>query len=303
MNNLKTINFMRLRKASYVLAVILMIGSIASLAVKQLNFGLDFTGGALVELNYSEPADLDSVRTTLREGGWDDAIVQNFGASTDVIIRLSSDDSELGNEIARVVKQQDGSEVSVKRVEFIGPQVGEELRDQGGLGMLLAMAGILVYVGLRFQLKFAVGALAALVHDVIFVLGFFSLLGLSFDLTVLAAVLAVIGYSLNDTIVVFDRVRENLRLMRNADLEHVINVSTTQTLARTLATSVTTLLVLSALYWFGGESIRGFALALIVGIVVGTYSSIYVSNGLLVNLKLTREDLIPTQLEEVDDRP
>jgi preprotein translocase subunit SecF len=239
----------------------------------------------------------------LREGGWDDAIVQNFGASTDVIIRLSSDDSELGNEIARVVKQQDGSEVSVKRVEFIGPQVGEELRDQGGLGMLLAMAGILVYVGLRFQLKFALGALAALLHDVIFVLGFFSLLGLPFDLTVLAAVLAVIGYSLNDTIVVFDRVRENLRLMRNADLEHVINVSTTQTLARTLATSVTTLLVLSALYWFGGESIRGFALALIVGIVVGTYSSIYVSNGLLVNLKLTREDLIPTQLEEVDDRP
>ena len=303
MNNIKTINFMRLRKASYVLAAILMIGSIASLAVKQLNFGLDFTGGALVELNYSEPADLDSVRTTLREGGWDDAIVQNFGASTDVIIRLSSDDSELGNEIARVVKQQDGSEVSVKRVEFIGPQVGEELRDQGGLGMLLAMAGILVYVGLRFQLKFAVGAVAALLHDVIFVLGFFSLLGLPFDLTVLAAVLAVIGYSLNDTIVVFDRVRENLRLMRNADLEHVINVSTTQTLARTLATSITTLLVLLALYWFGGESIRGFALALIVGIVVGTYSSIYVSNGLLINLKLTREDLIPAQLEEVDDRP
>lgn len=303
MINLKTINFMRLRKASYVLAAILMIGSIASLAVKQLNFGLDFTGGALVELNYSEPADLEAIRATLLEGGWDDAVVQNFGASTDVIIRLSSDDSELGNEIARVVKQQDGSEVSVKRVEFIGPQVGEELRDQGGLGMLLAMAGILVYVGLRFQLKFAVGAVAALLHDVIFVLGFFSLLGLPFDLTVLAAVLAVIGYSLNDTIVVFDRVRENLRLMRNADLEHVINVSTTQTLARTLATSITTLLVLLALYWFGGESIRGFALALIVGIVVGTYSSIYVSNGLLINLKLTREDLIPAQLEEVDDRP
>lgn len=303
MINIKTINFMRLRKASYVLAAILMIGSIASLAVKQLNFGLDFTGGALVELNYSEPADLDAVRATLREAGWDDAIVQNFGASTDVIIRLSSDDSELGNEIARVVKQQDGSEVSVKRVEFIGPQVGEELRDQGGLGMLLALAGILVYVGLRFQLKFAVGAVVALLHDVIFVLGFFSLLGLPFDLTVLAAVLAVIGYSLNDTIVVFDRVRENLRLMRNADLEHVINVSTTQTLARTLATSITTLLVLLALYWFGGESIRGFALALIVGIVIGTYSSIYVSNGLLINMKLTREDLIPTQLEEVDDRP
>src|SRR5690606_34751210 len=278
-------------------------GCIASLAIKQLNFGLDFTGGALVELNYSEPADLDAVRATLHEAGWDDAIVQNFGASTDVIIRLSSDDPEVGNEIARVVKQRDGGEVGVKRVEFIGPQVGEELRDQGGLGMLLAIAGILVYVGLRFQLKFAVAAVAALLHDVIFVLGFFSLLGLPFDLTVLAAVLAVIGYSLNDTIVVFDRVRENLRFMRNSELEHVINVSTTQTLARTLATSITTLLVLLALYWFGGESMRGFALALIVGIVVGTYSSIYVSNGLLINLRLTREDLIPTQLEEVDDRP
>lgn len=303
MINIKTINFMRLRKPFYVLALIVMIGSIASLAIKQLNFGLDFTGGALVELNYSEPADLDAVRATLHEAGWDDAIVQNFGASTDVIIRLSSDDPEVGNEIARVVKQRDGGEVGVKRVEFIGPQVGEELRDQGGLGMLLAIAGILVYVGLRFQLKFAVAAVAALLHDVIFVLGFFSLLGLPFDLTVLAAVLAVIGYSLNDTIVVFDRVRENLRFMRNSELEHVINVSTTQTLARTLATSITTLLVLLALYWFGGESMRGFALALIVGIVVGTYSSIYVSNGLLINLRLTREDLIPTQLEEVDDRP
>lgn len=303
MINIKTINFMRLRKPFYVLALIVMIGSIASLAIKQLNFGLDFTGGALVELNYSEPADLDAVRATLHEAGWDDAIVQNFGASTDVIIRLSSDDPEVGNEIARVVKQQGGGEVGVKRVEFIGPQVGEELRDQGGLGMLLAIAGILVYVGLRFQLKFAVAAVAALLHDVIFVLGFFSLLGLPFDLTVLAAVLAVIGYSLNDTIVVFDRVRENLRFMRNSELEHVINVSTTQTLARTLATSITTLLVLLALYWFGGESMRGFALALIVGIVVGTYSSIYVSNGLLINLRLTREDLIPTQLEEVDDRP
>lgn len=303
MINIKTINFMRLRKPFYVLALIVAIGSIASLAIKQLNFGLDFTGGALVELNYSEAADLDAVRATLRDAGWDDAIVQNFGASTDVIIRLSSDDPEVGSEVARVVKQQDGSEVVVKRVEFIGPQVGEELRDQGGLGMLLALAGILVYVGLRFQLKFAVASVVALLHDVIFVLGFFSILGLPFDLTVLAAVLAVIGYSLNDTIVVFDRVRENLRLMRNADVEHVINVSTTQTLARTLATSISTLLVLLALYWFGGESMRGFALALIVGILVGTYSSIYVSNGLLISLKLTREDLVPTQLEEVDDRP
>lgn len=303
MINLKTINFMRLRKASYVFAILVCIISIGSLAVKQLNLGLDFTGGALVELNYSEPADLDALRGMLRGAGWEDATVQNFGATTDVLIRLASDDPELGNEIARLVKRADGGEVSVKRVEFIGPQVGEELRDQGGLGMLMALAGILLYVGLRFQLKFAVGALAALLHDVIFVLGVFSLFGLPFDLTVLAAVLAVIGYSLNDTIVVFDRVRENLRLMRTSDLEHIINVSTTQTLARTLATSFTTLLVLFALYLFGGESIRGFSLALIIGIVVGTYSSIYISNSVLMSLKLTREDLIPAQLEEVDESP
>lgn len=303
MINIKTIQFMRLRKVSYVLAILVFLGSIASLAVKQLNLGLDFTGGALVELNYSDTADLDAVRDLLHSAGWEDATVQNFGASTDVLIRLASDDAELGNKIAQLVKREDGGEVSVKRVEFIGPQVGEELRDQGGLGMLMALAGILVYVGLRFQLKFAVGALAALLHDVVFVLGVFSFFGLPFDLTVLAAVLAVIGYSLNDTIVVFDRVRENLRLMRSSNLEHVINVSTTQTLARTLATSFTTLLVLFALYLLGGESIRGFALALIIGIVVGTYSSIYISNSVLMSLKLTREDLIPAQLEEIDERP
>ncbi|KAA0695019.1 protein translocase subunit SecF [Halopseudomonas laoshanensis] len=300
----KTINFMALRKFFFAVAVVLMIGSIASLAIKQLNLGLDFTGGALVELNYTSPADLEAIRATLREEGWDDAIVQNFGASTDVLIRLASDDPDLGSQIARLIQNEDGSDVSIKRVEFIGPQVGEELRDKGGLGMLLAMAGILLYVSLRFQMKFAVGAIVALVHDVIFTLGFFSILGLSFDLTVLAALLAVIGYSLNDTIVVFDRVRENLRMMRKADLEEIINVSTTQTLARTLATSASTLLVLLALYFFGGENIQGFALALIVGVGVGTYSSIYVSNGLLMTMNLTREDLIPPQIEEaVDDRP
>ncbi|PCD00878.1 protein translocase subunit SecF [Halopseudomonas pelagia] len=300
----KTINFMALRKFFFAVAVVLMIGSIASLAIKQLNLGLDFTGGALVELNYTSPADLEAIRATLREEGWDDAIVQNFGASTDVLIRLASDDPDLGSQIARLIQNEDGSDVSIKRVEFIGPQVGEELRDKGGLGMLLAMAGILLYVSLRFQMKFAVAAIVALVHDVIFTLGFFSILGLSFDLTVLAALLAVIGYSLNDTIVVFDRVRENLRIMRKADLEEIINVSTTQTLARTLATSASTLLVLLALYFFGGENIQGFALALIVGVGVGTYSSIYVSNGLLMTMNLTREDLIPPQIEEaVDDRP
>ena len=300
----KTINFMGLRKFFFAVAIVLMVGSIASLAVKQLNLGLDFTGGALVELQYESAADLSEIRSILRAAGYDDAVVQNFGASTDVLIRLASDDPDLGSRIAEIIQNEDGSEVTLKRIEFIGPQVGEELRDQGGLGMLLAMGGILLYVSLRFQMKFAVASIVALVHDVIFTLGIFSFFGLSFDLTVLAALLAVIGYSLNDTIVVFDRVRENLRMMRNADLEEIINVSTTQTLARTLATSASTLLVLFALYFFGGENIQGFALALIIGVGIGTYSSIYVANGLLMTMKLTREDLIPPQIEEeADDRP
>ncbi len=257
-----------------------------------------------MELNYSQPADLEEIRGVLRENGWNDAVVQNFGASTDVLIRLPSENPDLGAEIAQLVKRQDGNDVSVKRVEFIGPQVGEELRDKGGLGMLLALGGILLYVSLRFQMKFAVSAIVALFHDVIFTLGIFSLFGLSFDLTVLAALLAVIGYSLNDTIVVFDRVRENMRLMRQTELTDIINISTTQTLGRTLATSFSTILVLLALFWFGGENIHGFATALLIGVGVGTYSSIYIAGGLLVTMKLTRDDLIPPQIEEaIDDRP
>lgn len=300
----KTINFMRWRKPFYAIALLFSLFSIGSLAVKQLNFGLEFTGGALVELNYSEPVELESIRQTLHGAGWGDAIVQNFGSTSDVIIRLASEDPELGNQIARLIQREDAEQdVTIKRVEFIGPQVGEELRDQGGLGMLLALAGIMLYVALRFQLKFAVAGLAALLHDAIFTLGLLSFFGVPFDLTVLAALLAAVGYSLNDTIVVFDRIRENLRLMRTSDLTHVINVSTTQTLARTLATSVSTILVLMSLLMVGGESLQGFAITLIIGVVIGTYSSIYVANGLLINLKLTREDLIPKQLEEVDDRP
>ena len=304
MTNIKTINFLGLRKVFFGVAIVLMLASIGSLVVKQLNLGLDFTGGALVELNYSQAADLEQIRDVLRENGWDDAVVQNFGASTDVLIRLPSDNPDLGSEIAELVKRQDGNEVLVKRVEFIGPQVGEELRDKGGLGMLLALGGILLYVSLRFQMKFAVSAIAALFHDVIFTLGIFSLFGLSFDLTVLAALLAVIGYSLNDTIVVFDRVRENMRLMRQTKLTDIINISTTQTLGRTLATSFSTILVLLALFWFGGENIHGFATALLIGVGVGTYSSIYIASSLLVTMRLTRDDLIPPQIEEaVDDRP
>lgn len=300
----KTINFMRWRKPFYVIAVVFCLASIASLVVKELNFSLDFTGGAQVELTYSEPVDLAEVRQTLQGVGWGDAIVQNFGSASDIIIRLSSEDPDVGNQIAQLMQSADSDQqVTVKRVEFIGPQVGEELRDQGGIGLLLALGGILLYVAMRFQLKFSSAAVVALLHDAIFTLGILSFFGVPFDLTVLAALLAGVGYSLNDTIVVFDRVRENMRLMRNADLEHVINVSTTQTLARTLATSISTILVLMSLLLVGGDSLKGFAITLIVGVIIGTYSSIYVANGLLMTQRLTREDLIPKQLEEVDDRP
>ena len=300
----KTINFMRWRKPFYVIAIVFCLASIASLMVKELNFSLDFTGGAQVELTYSEAVDLAEVRQTLQGAGWGDAIVQNFGSASDIIIRLSSEDPDVGTQIAQLMQAADADQqVTVKRVEFIGPQVGEELRDQGGIGLLLALGGILLYVAMRFQLKFSSAAIVALLHDAIFTLGILSFFGVPFDLTVLAALLAGVGYSLNDTIVVFDRVRENMRLMRNADLEHVINVSTTQTLARTLATSVSTILVLMSLLLVGGDSLQGFAITLIVGVVVGTYSSIYVANGLLMTQRLTREDLIPKQLEEVDERP
>lgn len=299
-----TINFMRWRKPFYVIALVFCLASIASLVVKGLNFSLDFTGGAQVELSYSEPVDLAAVRQTLQAAGLGDAIVQNFGSTSDVIIRLASDDPNVGSRIAQLIRADNAAqEVTVKRVEFIGPQVGEELRDQGGIALLLALGGILLYVAMRFQFKFSTAAVVAVLHDAIFTLGVLSFFNIPFDLTVLAALLAGVGYSLNDTIVVFDRVRENMRLMRNADLAEVINVSTTQTLARTLATSASTIVVLLSLLLVGGESLYGFALTLIVGVVVGTYSSIYVANGLLISQNLTREDLIPKQLEEVDDRP
>ncbi|MGN5519578.1 protein translocase subunit SecF [Halopseudomonas sp. Lyrl_26] len=299
-----TINFMRWRKPFYVIALVFCLASIASLVVKGLNFSLDFTGGAQVELSYSEPVDLAAVRQTLQAAGLGDAIVQNFGSTSDVMIRLASDDPNVGSRIAQLIRADNAAqEVTVKRVEFIGPQVGEELRDQGGIGLLLALGGILLYVAMRFQFKFSTAAVVALLHDAIFTLGILSFFNIPFDLTVLAALLAGVGYSLNDTIVVFDRVRENMRLMRNADLAEVINVSTTQTLARTLATSASTIVVLLSLLLVGGESLYGFALTLIVGVVIGTYSSIYVANGLLISQNLTREDLIPKQLEEVDDRP
>lgn len=301
----RVINFMGVRHVAFALTVLLTVASLGSLVVKGLNFGLDFTGGTLIELGYERPVELEQVRGQLVQAGFTDAVVQSFGATTDVLVRMPGDDPQLGERIASALRNADGGNaVSVKRVEFVGPAVGEELRDQGGLGMLLALGGILVYVAFRFQWKFGFGAVLSLFHDVIVVLGVFSFFQISFDLTVLAAVLAVIGYSLNDTIVNFDRIRENFRMLRKAELLENINISTTQTLLRTMATSVSTLLAVGALMVFGGENLWGFSLALLIGVGVGTYSSVYVAGTLLVWLKLTRDDLIPPVVEEeADERP
>jgi len=301
----RVINFMGVRHVAVALTVLLTVASLASLVMKGLNFGLDFTGGSLIELGYERPVELEQVRGQLVRSGFTDAVVQSFGATTDVLVRMPGDDPLLGERIAEALRNGgDGNQVSVKRVEFVGPAVGEELRDQGGLGMLLALGGILVYVAFRFQWKFGFGAVLSLFHDVIVVLGVFSFFQISFDLTVLAAVLAVIGYSLNDTIVIFDRIRENFRMLRKAELLENINISTTQTLLRTLATSASTLLAVGALMVFGGENLWGFSLALLIGVGAGTYSSIYVAGTLLLWLKLTRDDLIPPVVEEAaDERP
>ncbi|MEW6311147.1 MAG: protein translocase subunit SecF [Pseudomonadota bacterium] len=300
----RVINFMGIRHVAFALTVLVTIVSLVSLVTRGLNFGLDFTGGTLIELSYEQPVALDTVRAQLGEAGYGSAVVQSFGATTDVLVRMPGDDPLLGQRVAEALQRADaGAAVAVKRVEFVGPAVGEELRDQGGLGMLLALAGILVYVAFRFQWKFGFGAVVSLFHDVIVVLGVFSLFQITFDLTVLAAVLAVIGYSLNDTIVVFDRIRENFRVLRKTELIDNINISTTQTLLRTLATSISTMLAILALMVFGGENLWGFSLALMVGVGAGTYSSVYIASLFLIWLKLTRDDLIPPAVEEVDERP
>ncbi len=301
----KLYNFMGLRKVFGIVSIVLMFASIASLSVNGLRFGLDFTGGSLVEVGYEQSADLNLIRQQLSTAGYQDAVVQNFGSSTDVLIRLGeTHDPKLGDKVVEAL-QADGSAVELRRNEYVGAQVGEELREQGGLGMLLALAMIMVYLAFRFQFKFSLGAVLALVHDVTIVLGFFSIMQLDFDLTVLAAVLAVIGYSLNDTIVVYDRIRENFRIMRKGGPLEIMNSSLSQTLSRTLVTSLTTALVLIALLVFGGETIRGFAIALLAGVVIGTYSSIYVAANLLLALKITKEDLIPPPKEEseIDEMP
>ncbi|MEQ3652334.1 MAG: protein translocase subunit SecF, partial [Glaciecola sp.] len=267
----------------------------------QLNWGLDFTGGTLIEVGYKEAADLEAIRAQMDAGGYSDAVVQNFGSSQDVLIRLAPRDGvkavEIGDEVMKTLRE-DGTEVDMRRIEFVGPNVGEELTEQGGLAMLVALICILIYVAMRFEYRFALGSVAALGHDVILTLGLFSILQLEFDLTVLAAVLAVIGYSLNDTIVVSDRIRENFRKIRNAEPEEIINISLTQTLNRTIITSLTTILVLVALFYKGGALIHGFATALLFGVVIGTYSSVYIASAVGLALGISKEDLMPTEVEK-----
>lgn len=297
----KTVNFMKLRVPAMVLSTLLIIGSIVSLGVNQLNWGLDFTGGTLIEVGYEQPANLEAIREQMLTAGYTDAVVQNFGSSQDVLIRLAPREGvkavDIGDQVMETLRS-DGTVVDMRRIEFVGPNVGEELTEQGGLAMLVALICILIYVAMRFEYRFALGSVAALAHDVILTLGLFSVLQLEFDLTVLAAVLAVIGYSLNDTIVVSDRIRENFRKIRKADSEEVINISLTQTLNRTIITSLTTILVLVALFYKGGALIHGFATALLFGVVIGTYSSVYIASAVGLALGISREDLMPTEVEK-----
>ncbi|MCW7551986.1 protein translocase subunit SecF [Endozoicomonas gorgoniicola] len=300
----KIINFMRLRFIASFISIVLVVGSLVSLTTKGLNWGLDFTGGTLIELVYDKPVSTEGIRGQLESSGYTDVVVQEFGSAQDILVRMPGSDPGLAKELADQLSKQYEGNVKVKRVEFVGPQVGEQLREQGGLGMLLALGMVMLYIAFRFQFKFSVGAVLALAHDSIIAMGLFSVLGLQFDLTVLAAILALVGYSLNDTIIVYDRVRENFRKRRKGSPVEIINVSLTQTLGRTLATSGTTLMVLMALFLFGGEMINGFASMMIAGVVVGTYSSIYIASNLLLYMNISRDDLIvPVKEDEVDDRP
>lgn len=299
-----TFDFMGRRKFAYLFSAVLMLGSIAGLAVKGLNLGIDFTGGTLVELGYSENADLDAIRAALAASEFGDAMVQTFGSPADVLVRLPQSTAAGDAQVSsRVLEILPGAEM--RRLEFVGPQVGDELTEDGALAMLYALGGILIYVMVRFTWKFAVSAIAALVHDVLVVMGFFAITQFEFDLSVLAAILAVIGYSLNDTIVVFDRVRENFRRLRKTQAVEVVNISLNQTLSRTMITSMTTLLVLLALFFLGGKLIHAFAIALIVGVVVGTYSSMYVASTMTLALGVEKADLMPVKKEgaEIDASP
>jgi preprotein translocase subunit SecF len=301
---LKVYNFMGIRKYAVIFSALLLTVSAWSLYSQGLVLGLDFSGGTQIEVGYDSPADVGALREKLENSGFKNPVVVHFGSETDVLIRLQGEpDQKLAEQMVEVLKT-DGQEIDLRRVDFVGPQIGEELREDGGLGMLAALAVVMLYVAVRFQLKFSVGAVLALAHDVIITLGIFSLARFEFDLTVLAAILAVVGYSLNDTIVVSDRIRENFRKIRKASPIDVINESLSQTLWRTINTSATTMLVLLALFFIGGELIHNFAIALMIGVGIGTYSSIYVAATVMLALNVDREDLLETvEGELVDDLP
>ncbi|MEC7547614.1 protein translocase subunit SecF [Thalassolituus sp.] len=300
---MNSINFMRLRHLSTAISLTLLLVSVVAIGMKGLNFGLDFTGGTLLEVEYETPVELEGVKSILDNAGYRDVVVQNFGSETDVLVRMSeSFRDDLGSEVLNLLQANTtDNDLTLLRSEFVGASVGEELRDQGGIAMLVALFVVMAYVAFRFQWKFSVGAVMALFHDVVIIIGLFALFQWDFDLNVLAALLAVIGYSLNDTIVVSDRIRENFRMMRVGSPIEIINESLTQTLGRTLMTSLTTLLVLLALFFLGGDIIHNFALALTIGVAVGTYSSIYIAANLLLAFGISREDLLPPELEEEED--
>jgi len=295
------------RRPAMLMSATLILVSIVSLAILKLNVGIDFTGGSVIEVGYQQSVELQPIRNALETSGFGDAIVQHFGSAKEVLIRLvpkvGQDKAELSSQIIAVLNEASDTRIDVRRVDFVGPQVGEELTEDGGLAVLYALIAILIYVSLRFEFRFSLGAVAALIHDVVITLGIFSLLQLDFDLSVLAAILAVIGYSLNDTIVVFDRVRENFRKIRKKTAREVTNISINQTISRTLKTSLTTLLVLLSLFFLGGEVIHSFALALIIGVIVGTYSSVYVATTSVLALGITRSDLLIQEKEDEDPRP
>jgi preprotein translocase subunit SecF len=302
------IKFMNKSKLAMAFSLTLIIISLVSLATRGLNLGIDFTGGYLIEAGYQTDVNLDEVREALSNAAFKDAQVQNYGSSKDIIVRIAPRDdinkATIGDNVLTILKTTSTEDVIMRRVEFVGPQVGDELRDDGGIALLVALIGILVYISFRFQFKSAVGAILALIHDVIITVGVFSLFQIEFDLTVLAAILAVIGYSLNDTVVVLDRIRETFRSMRKTSAEDILDISINETLSRTLMTSFTTLLVLFALFFLGGEIIHGFALALLVGIFIGTYSSIYIASSSLLLMKIHKQDFLVTTKEEVvDDAP
>jgi preprotein translocase subunit SecF len=303
-----TIDFMGKRKAALIFSLTLVFASLISIAIDGLNFGIDFTGGYLIEVGYERDIEITPIRKALTENGYEDAQVQHFGTARDILVRIAPREdinkASISDELLRILKANTDQQITMRRVEFVGPQVGEELREQGGLALLVALGGILLYISFRFQFKSAVGAILSLVHDVIITVGVFAITQMEFDLTVLAALLAVIGYSLNDTVVVLDRIRETFRSLRKAIPYDVLNLSINQTLSRTLMTSMTTLLVLFALFLLGGEVIHGFAFALIIGIFIGTYSSIYVASSTMMLMDIKKQDFLEATKEEVvDDRP